>query len=173
VVPQQIAPSDIYPALERGTLDAAEFVGPYDDEKLGFLKVAKYYYAPGWWEGGAMLHLVINQQKWSELPKHYQALMFHAAEAANNWMLAKYDAVNGQALRRMIGAGAELRTFSQPIMEASLKAANELYGELSAKSPDFKKGYDSMVAYRNDVLPWWQLNEYAFDTFMIRTRGRS
>jgi TRAP-type mannitol/chloroaromatic compound transport system substrate-binding protein len=57
-------------------------------------------------------------------------------------------------------------------MEASLKAANELYGELSAKSPDFKKSYDSMVEYRNEVLPWWQLNEYAFDTFMIRTRGK-
>ena len=172
VVPQQLAPGDVYPALERGTLDAAEFVGPYDDEKLGFLKVAKYYYAPGWWEGGAMLHLVVNQQKFNELPKHYQAIMNQATEATNNWMLAKYDAVNGQALRRMVGAGAELRTFSPAIMDASLKAANELYSELSAKNADFKKAYDSMVAYRNDVLPWWQLNEYAFDTYMIRTRGR-
>ena len=143
VVPQQIAPGDVYPALERGTLDAAEFVGPYDDEKLGFLKVAKYYYAPGWWEGGAMLHLVVNQQKWNELPKNYQAIPCQAWEAANNWMLAKYDAVNGQALRRMVGAGAELRTFSPAIMDASLKAANELYTELSAKNADFKKAYDS------------------------------
>jgi TRAP-type mannitol/chloroaromatic compound transport system substrate-binding protein len=173
VVPQQIAGGDVYPALERGTLDAAEFVGPYDDEKLGLSKVAKYYYAPGWWEGGAMLHLVVNLQKWNELPKHYQAIMFNAAEAANNWMLAKYDAVNAQALRRMIGAGTELRTFPQSIMEASLKAANELYGELSAKSPDFKRAYDSMVTYRADVLPWWQLNEFAYDTFMVRTRGRA
>ena len=165
---------DVYPALERGTLDAAEFVGPYDDEKLGFLKVAKYYYAPGWWEGGAMLHLVVNQQKWNELPKNYQAILSQACEAANNWMLAKYDAVNGQAPaphgRRGRGAALLLR---QPIMEASLKAANELYAELSAKNADFKKAYDSMVAYRNDVLPWWQLNEYAYDTFMIRTRGRA
>ena len=96
VVPQQIAPGDVYPALERGTLDAAEFVGPYDDEKLGFVKVAKYYYAPGWWEGGAMLHLIVNQQKCNELPKNYQAIMSNACEAANNWMLAKYDAVNGR-----------------------------------------------------------------------------
>jgi TRAP-type mannitol/chloroaromatic compound transport system substrate-binding protein len=173
VVPQQIAAGDVYPALERGTLDAAEFVGPYDDEKLGLSKVAKFYYAPGWWEGGAMLHLVVNQAKWNELPKPYQAILFNACEAANNWMLAKYDAVNAQALRRMIAAGTELRTFPQPIMEASLKAANELYAELSAKSPDFKKTYDSMVAYRADVLPWWQLNEYAYDTFMVRTRGRA
>jgi TRAP-type mannitol/chloroaromatic compound transport system substrate-binding protein len=173
VVPQQLAPGDVYPALERGTLDAAEFVGPYDDEKLGFLKVAKYYYAPGWWEGGAMLHLVVNQQKLNELPKHYQAILFQACEAANTWMLSKYDAVNGQALRRMVAGGAELRSFTPPVMEASLKAANELYTELSAKNADFKKAYDSMAAYRSDVLPWWQLNEYAFDTFMIRTRGRA
>jgi TRAP-type mannitol/chloroaromatic compound transport system substrate-binding protein len=173
VVPQQIAAGDVYPALERGTLDAAEFVGPYDDEKLGLSKVAKYYYAPGWWEGGAMLHLVINLEKWNALPKNYQAILFQAAEAANNWMLAKYDAVNGQALRRMIGSGTELRAFPQPIMEASLKAANELYAELSAKNADFKKTYDSMVAFRADVLPWWQLNEYAYDTFMVRTRGRA
>ena len=172
VVPQQIAAGDVYPALERGTLDAAEFVGPYDDEKLGLSKVAKYYYAPGWWEGGAMLHLVVNQGKWNELPKSYQAICLQACEAANNWMLAKYDAVNAQALRRMVGAGTELRPFPQPIMEASLKAANELYAELSEKNPDFKKAYDSMVAFRADVLPWWQVNEYAYDTFMVRTRGR-
>ena len=173
VVPQQIAGGDVYPALERGTIDAAEFVGPYDDEKLGFQKVAKYYYAPGWWEGGAMLHLCVNQQKYNELPKHYQAILFQACEAANNWMLAKYDTVNAQALRRMVAAGTELRTFPQSIMEASLKAANELYAELSAKSPDFKKAYESMVAYRSDVLPWWQLNEFAQDSFMVRTRGRA
>jgi TRAP-type mannitol/chloroaromatic compound transport system substrate-binding protein len=172
VVPQQIAGGDVYPALERGTIDAAEFVGPYDDEKLGLVKVAKYYYAPGWWEGGAMLHLVVNLQKWNDLPKNYQAILFHACEAANNWMLAKYDAVNAPALRRLLGAGAELRAFPQSIMEASLKAANELYAEISAKNPDFKKAYDSMVAYRGEQLPWWQVNEYAYDTFMIRTRGR-
>src|SRR3712207_5344997 len=120
-----------------------------------------------------MLHLVVNQQKWNELPKHYQAILSQASEAANSWMLAKYDAVNGQALRRMVAGGAELRTFTPPVMEASLKAANELYTELSAKNADFKKAYDSMVAYRSDVLPWWQLNEYAYDTFMIRTRGRA
>jgi TRAP-type mannitol/chloroaromatic compound transport system substrate-binding protein len=102
VVPQQIAGGDVYPALERGTIDAAEFVGPYDDEKLGLQRVAKYYYYPGFWEGGAMLHLVVNQDKWNSLPKHYQAIVRQAAEYANNWMLAKYDAVNAPALRRLV-----------------------------------------------------------------------
>jgi TRAP-type mannitol/chloroaromatic compound transport system substrate-binding protein len=173
VVPQQIAPGDVYPALERGTIDAAEFVGPYDDEKLGFHKIAKYYYYPGWWEGGAMLHLVINQQKWGELPKHYQAIVQQACEAANNWMLAKYDAVNAPALRRLIGQGTELKAFPLPVMEASLRAANELYAEIAAKNADFKRALDSMTAFRGEQLLWWQVAEYSYDTFMVRTRGRA
>ncbi|MGW9332654.1 TRAP transporter substrate-binding protein [Bosea sp. NPDC055594] len=172
VVPTQIAPGDVYPALERGTIDAAEFVGPYDDEKLGFVKVAPYYYYPGWWEGGAMLHLVINQEQWSKLPKHYQAMVYHACEAANNWMLAKYDAVNPGGLRRLVGQGAQLRAFPQPIMEASLKAAEEYYAETSAKSELFKKGYESMVAFRGENLLWWQVAELSYDAFMNRLKSR-
>jgi TRAP-type mannitol/chloroaromatic compound transport system substrate-binding protein len=173
VVPQQISPGDIYPALERGTIDAVEFVGPYDDEKLGFQKVAKYYYYPGWWEGGAMLHLVVNQGKWNELPKHYQAIVSQACEAANNWMLAKYDAVNPPALRRLVANGAELKPFPLPVMEAALKAANEYYAETAAKNADFKRALDSMVAFRGENLLWWQIAEYSYDTFMVRTRGRA
>ncbi len=172
VVPTQIAPGDVYPALERGTIDAAEFVGPYDAEKLGFVKVAPYYYYPGWWEGGAMLHLVINQEQWNKLPKHYQAMVYHACEAANNWMLAKYDAVNPGGLRRLVGQGAQLRAFPQPIMEASLKAAEEYYAETSAKSELFKKGYESMVAFRGENLLWWQVAELSYDAFMNRLKSR-
>ena len=173
VVPQQIAPGDVYPALERGTLDAAEFVGPYDDEKLGLSKVAKYYYYPGWWEGGAMLHLIVNSQKWAELPKHYQAIVSQACEAANNWMLAKYDAVNPPAVRRLVGAGTELKAFPAPIMEASLKAANELYAEIAAKNESFKKALESMTAFRGEGYLWWQVGELSYDSFIARTRGRA
>jgi TRAP-type mannitol/chloroaromatic compound transport system substrate-binding protein len=173
VVPQQLAPGDVYPALERGALDAAEFVGPYDDEKLGFLRVAKFYYAPGWWEGGAMLHLIVNKQQFEALPPHYRGILANACEAAHNWMLAKYDAVNGAALRRMVEKGAELRVFPAAVMDAALKASNETYAEISSKNADFKRAWESLQAYRQEVLPWWQLNEYAFDTFMVRTRGRS
>ncbi len=173
VVPQQIAPGDVYPSLERGTLDAAEFVGPYDDEKLGLVKVAKYYYYPGWWEGGAMLHLVIGQEQWDKLPKHYQAILSNACEAANNWMLAKYDAVNPPALRKLVQQGAELRAFPQSIMEAGYRASFELYNEIAAQNPAFKKAYDSMMAMRAEQLVWWQIAEYSFDSFNIRMRGRS
>src|SRR6187200_1795515 len=118
LVPQQLAGGDIYPALDKGTLDACEWVGPYDDEKLGFNKVAQYYYYPGWWEGGAMLMLFVNEKKWLELPKLYQIALKTACAEANNWMPAKYDAQNPPALRRLVASGTKLRPFPKAIMEA-------------------------------------------------------
>jgi TRAP-type mannitol/chloroaromatic compound transport system substrate-binding protein len=163
----------IYPAPERGSIDAAEFVGPYDDEKLGFSKVAKYYYYPGWWEGSTALHLMINLAKWNELPKRYQAIIVGAAAYANSEALAKYDARNPAALRRLLAGGTELKAFSQPVMEASLKASNEVNAETAAVNPDFKKVLDSMQAFRNEGYFWWQVAEYSYDTFMIRSRTRA
>ncbi len=172
VVPQQIAGGEIYPALEKGTIDATEWVGPYDDEKLGFQKVAQFYYYPGFWEGGAMLHNFINIAKWNELPKTYQAALRTASEAAHAWMQAKYDAQNPAALRRLVAAGAQLRPFPPAVMDACYKAANELYAEVSGKNPDFKRVYDSIAAFRGDQYLWWQVGEYGFDTYMIRARAR-
>jgi TRAP-type mannitol/chloroaromatic compound transport system substrate-binding protein len=173
VVPQQIAGGDIYPALERGTLDAVEWSGPYDDEKLGFHKVARYYYYPGWWEGGPMLHNFINITQWNELPKNYQSIVQSACHVANTLMQAKYDAQNPPALKRLVAAGAQLRPFSQPILDAGLKAANEVYLETSARNADFKKVYDAFLPFRNDEYLWWQVAEYGFDTYMIRARTRT
>ena len=133
VVPQQIAGGEIYPALERGTIDAAEWVGPYDDEKLGFNKVAPFYYYPGFWEGGPTVHLYFTKPKWDELPKTYKAVVESAAVHASMEMTAKYDAKNPAALRRLVGAGAQLRPFSQDVMEAAFKASNEVYDEISAQ----------------------------------------
>jgi TRAP-type mannitol/chloroaromatic compound transport system substrate-binding protein len=171
-VPQQIAGGDIYPALERGTIDAAEWVGPYDDEKLGFAKVAPFYYYPGFWEGGPAVHFYFTKAKWEELPKHYKAVVEDAAARAGMDMLAKYDARNPAALRRLVGAGAQLRPFSQEILEAAYKAANEIYEEIAAKNADFKKMFDSLRDFRNEEYLWFQVAEYGFDTFMIRTRAR-
>ena len=106
VVPQQIAGGDIYPALEKGTIDAAEWVGPYDDEKLGFVKVAKYYYYPGWWEPGATPHYIFNLAKWNELPKTYQAALLAAGQESGVWMTSKYDHGNPLALKRLVASGA-------------------------------------------------------------------
>jgi TRAP-type mannitol/chloroaromatic compound transport system substrate-binding protein len=172
VVPQQIAGGDIYPALERGTIDAAEWVGPYDDEKLGFQKVAPFYYYPGFWEGGPSIHLMINKARWESLPKSYKAIVEAAASHANMDMLAKYDARNPAALRRLVAGGAQLRPFSQEIMEAAFKAANEIYDEIGAGNAEFKKMYESLRAFRNEEYLWFQVAEYGFDNFMIRARAR-
>jgi TRAP-type mannitol/chloroaromatic compound transport system substrate-binding protein len=172
VVTQQLAGGEIYPALEKGTVDAAEWVGPYDDEKLGFYKVAQFYYYPGWWEGGTTQHFMFNTAKWNELPKTYQAIVTAAAGYANIEETAKYDARNPQALKRLVASGAQLRPYSQAIMEACYKAALEVYAETGSKNADFKKVYDNMVAFRNDEYLWWQVAEYTYDTFMIRARAR-
>jgi TRAP-type mannitol/chloroaromatic compound transport system substrate-binding protein len=172
-VPQQLAGGDIYPALEKGTIDAAEWVGPYDDEKLGFYKVVKYYYYPGWWEGGTANHLQINLDKWNELPKSYQAIVRAAAGIANLEETARYDARNPAALKRLVAGGTQLRAFPQSVMEACYKASNEVNAETSATNADYKKVWDSLVAFRSDEYLWWQIAEYSYDTFMIRSRTRA
>lgn len=167
VVPQQIAGGDIYPALEKGTIDAAEWVGPYDDHKLGFQKVAKYYYYPAFWEGGPVIHSFVNLDKWNNLPKNYQAVLQDACAFANTNMMAKYDAKNPTAIKQIVAEGATLRPFSQDILDACYKAALEVYAEISAVNPDFKKVYDDQVAFKREGYLWMQLAEYTFDTFMM------
>jgi TRAP-type mannitol/chloroaromatic compound transport system substrate-binding protein len=166
VVPQQIAGGEIYQALEKGTIDAVEWVGPYDDEKLGFVKVAKYYYYPGFWEGTAQIVMIVNQKKYDELPAEYKAAIEIASAECNVWMTAQYDAKNPDAMRRLVAAGAQLRPFSRPIMEACYKAAFELYDELAAKSPQFKKIYGPWRAFRDNQYLWFRVAENSFDNFV-------
>jgi TRAP-type mannitol/chloroaromatic compound transport system substrate-binding protein len=166
VVPQQIPGGDIYPALEKGTIDAAEWVGPYDDEKLGFNKVAKYYYYPGWWEGCAQLSLLINLEQWQKLPKSYQAVLEAAAAQANSTMLAKYDAQNPAALKRLVAGGTVLRPFSREILGACYKAAYELYDETAAANPKFKKIYEAWKPFRQEEYLWFRVAENTFDNYV-------
>jgi TRAP-type mannitol/chloroaromatic compound transport system substrate-binding protein len=171
--PQQIAGGEIYQALEKGTIDAAEWVGPYDDEKLGFNKVAQFYHYPGWWEGGAALHFFINTEKWASLPKNYQAIVTAAAGYANVEMTAKYDALNPAALKRLVAAGVQLKPFSPEVMQACNKAALELYAETSAENADFKTILEAQNAFRDDEYLWFQVAEYTFDNYQIRHRIKS
>ncbi len=170
-VPQQIAGGDIYPSLEKGTIDGAEWVGPYDDEKLGFNKVAPFYYYPGWWEGGAMLHFFINLDKWNSLPKSYQTILTNAAYMVNTDMQAKYDARNPAALKRLVAGGAQLRPFPQEVMQACFRAAQEVYNETAAANPRFKKVLDNHMAFRGDQYLWWQVAEFNMDNFMVRAKA--
>ena len=166
VVPQQIAGGEIYPALEKGTIDAAEWVGPYDDEKLGFNKVAKYYYYPGWWEGGPALHVLVGQKALAELPPDYRAILEAACHEGNTMMMARYDAGNPDALKRLVAGGAQLRPFSRPIMDACYKAAMELYKETGDKNAKFKKVHDPYMKFLEDQVLWHRVCEGNFDTFM-------
>ncbi len=170
VVAQKIAGGDIYPALEKGTIAAAVWVGPYDDEKLGFNKVAKYYYYPGWWEAGPELSLFINEKKWAELPKPYQAALAASCAEANVHMVARYDARNPAALRRLIASGTQLRAFPRAVMEACEKATFQLYEELSAKSPHWKRIYPGWKRFRDEQYLWFRVAEFSLDTFSYAPR---
>ena len=170
-VPQVLAGGDIYPALERGTLDAVEWAGPYDDEKLGFFKVAKYYYYPGFWEGTAQTAFYANKGKFEELPESYRNILESACLEANNWCLTKYDAENPDALRRVIAQGAVLRPFPREVLETAYKTAFQLYGELAAQNPRFKRIYDHWTTFREKELTWFWIGEYPFDYFIYSQRS--
>ncbi|KFI30821.1 TRAP transporter substrate-binding protein [Paenirhodobacter enshiensis] len=172
LVPQQIAGGDIYAALEKGTIDGTEWIGPYDDEKLGFYKIAPYYYYPGWWEGGLTVHALFNLQKWNELPAQYKSILSNACMAANQDMLAKYDRKNTTAIQSLVAKGTQLRPFSPEIMQACFEAANATYAEIEATNPAFKKIWGSIKDFRKEWFFWSQVTEYNYDTFMmIQQRG--
>lgn len=165
VVPQQIPAGDIYPALEKGTIDASEWIGPYDDERLGLNKVAPYYYAPGWWEGSASITTMVNTKAFEALPPSYKAAFEVACNEQTIKMLAHYDAVNPGALRKLIAAGAKLRFFPKEVMDASYKASQELWQELVAKNPDFAALYPGWKAFQKDEASWFRVAENSLDNF--------
>jgi TRAP-type mannitol/chloroaromatic compound transport system substrate-binding protein len=173
VVPQQLAGPDVYPALEKGTIDAAEWVGPYDDEKLGLNKVAKFYYYPAWWEGGPALHLYVNQKSWSELPREYQSALEAAAHEGNTLMLSRYDAKNPGALKRLVASGTQLRPYPRPVMDACHKATLELYAELSARNPRFRKLHDHQMKFLEEEVLWFRVCEANYDSYMQTGRKKS
>jgi TRAP-type mannitol/chloroaromatic compound transport system substrate-binding protein len=168
MVPQNIPGGEIYQALEKGTIDAAEWVGPYDDEKLGFNKVARFYYYPGFWEGGAALGWLVNNKSWDALTPEYRAIFWAAVKEANADMMAKYDARNAPALRRLIAGGTQVRPFPQPVMEGFFRAAQGMYTELNGSNANFKRLYDSYSAFQRETVSWMRFTENTFDDFMAR-----
>ena len=165
-VPQNIPGGEIYSALEKGTIDAAEWVGPYDDQKLGFNKVAPNYYYPGWWEGGPQLDFYINTKAYDGLSAEYKAIVECAAAQAHIDMQAKYDAKNPQALKSLVGSGTKLFKFPRDVMDLAFKESMAIYSELSAKNPNWKKVYEDMAAFRRDQNLWFRFAEAGFDDFM-------
>jgi TRAP-type mannitol/chloroaromatic compound transport system substrate-binding protein len=170
VVPQQIGAGDIYSALEKGTIDGTEWIGPYDDEKIGLHRVAPYYYYPAWWRSAVALHFFISLDKWNDLPEAFQGALATAAAYCNNEVLARHDARNPEALKRLVAGGAMLRPFSQATVEAGVKAAREVFAQVSGQNADFNKVYSNLSSFRDNGYLWWQVAEFTYDTFMIRTR---
>jgi TRAP-type mannitol/chloroaromatic compound transport system substrate-binding protein len=165
-VPQNIPGGEVYPALEKGTIDAAEWVGPYDDEKLGFHRVAPYYYYPGWWEGGTEAEIFVNQKAYEALSQEHKEMLEAAAAKAHVVMQARYDARNPAALRKLVGSGAKLRPFPADMMNAAFKAAQGLYDEIGAKNPNWKRIYADYSKFRADQNLWFRFTEATFDRFM-------
>lgn len=169
-IPQQIAGTDIYPSLEKGTIDAAEWVAPYDDEKLGFYKVAPYYYSPGFWEPGPVVHFYVNKSEWDKLPAEYQAAFRAASREAHIQMTAMYDHKNPQALARLLSQGVKLRSFSPEIMKKAYDVSRELYNEEAARNPAWAKIYAEFEKYRKSQNAWFGVAEADFDRFMQSVR---
>ena len=165
VTVQQIPGGEIYPALERGTIDAAEWVGPYDDEKLGFAQVAAYYYYPGWWEPGANLSMYINKDAWESLPSTYQHALEVASAEANMYMLSRYDAVNPPSFKRIVESGIEVRAFPQDIMDAAYAASEELLQE-PMSDPAYARIYASYTAWREAATTWFGTSEQTFTDYL-------
>jgi TRAP-type mannitol/chloroaromatic compound transport system substrate-binding protein len=165
-VPQNIPGGEIYQALEKGTIDACEWVGPYDDQKLGFNKVAPHYYYPGWWEGGAGLDLYINNKAWESLNAEYKAIVENAAAAAHSEMQARYDARNPAALKTLVAAGTKLHRFPKDLMDKAFEESMALYSELSGRNPQWKKIYDDYSNFRRDANLWFRFTEMSFDQYM-------
>ncbi|NDY90808.1 TRAP transporter substrate-binding protein [Ideonella livida] len=169
-VPQNIPGGEIYQSLEKGTIDAAEWVGPYDDQKLGFNKVAPHYAYPGWWEGGPQLDFFLNTKAYEGLSADYKAIVEAAAAYAHVDMQAKYDARNPNALRQLVAGGTKLFPFPKDVMEAAFKEALALYSEIGAKNPNWKKVYDDYSRFRAEQNLWFRFAEAGFDDFMQKQK---
>ena len=165
-VAANIPGGEIYAALEKGTIDAAEWVGPYDDEKLGFHKVSQFYAYPGYWEGGPQLDLHVNIKAYEALSSEYKAIIESAAAYAHTDMQAKYDARNSAALKRLVAGGTKLFRFPKDFMDAAFKESMALYSELSATNPAWKKVYEDFAVFRRDVNLWFRFTEAGFDDYM-------
>ncbi len=166
VVAQQLGAADIYPALERGVVDGAEWVGPHDDEKLGLQRVAPYYYYPGWWEPCSQGEIMVNARAWEALPKPFQQALEAATGESQVWSTSRYDTLNVQALRRMVGAGTQLRGYPRDVLQACYKATQETYAEIGERNPRFRKVHAGWDRFRRDTQAWFRVAEDSSANFL-------
>ncbi|MEZ4417949.1 MAG: TRAP transporter substrate-binding protein [Gemmatimonadota bacterium] len=167
---QNIAAGELFAALERGAIDAAEWVGPADDERLGLQDAATYYYYPGWWEPGPEVSCVINRQAWDALPSDYQAALQVACKAVRQELQAAYDARNPAALTRLVQGGVQLRQFSPEIMNVAQAATEEMLEESAAADATYREVYEQWKRFRDASFAWFGTTELAYAEFAFRQR---
>jgi TRAP-type mannitol/chloroaromatic compound transport system substrate-binding protein len=169
----QVLPGgEIYLALDRGAIDAAEWTGPYDDEKLGLARAARYYYYPGWWEPGPTLTALVNLQAWRKLPPDYQAMLRTACADANLIMLSRYDSLNGAALQRLRQGGTQFRFYGDAILTAARSASEQLFADTARGNSSFRSVYDPWRGFRDQVRAWNGINELSFANFAFGETNR-
>ncbi len=172
VTVQVIAGGDVYPALERGAIDATEWAGPYDDEQLGFHEIVKNYYYPCWWEPGPTLSFYVNRDRWRELSSEYQAMFESATTEVAARMTGSYEALTPPALQRLLAAGVQLRPFSDDVLNAAYDRSFELFEENAAADAGYRKIYDSWRAVRKGAFHWYGSSARAYADFILsRTPG--
>lgn len=166
VTVQVLAGGEIFQALQSGAVDAAEWVGPYDDTKLDFQAVTDFYYFPGWWEPGPTLEVQVNLDQWNQLPEEYQEVIRSAAAEANVWMMARYDAVNPDAFASIVDSGdVQVLPYPDDVMQAAFEASFELYDEFSQADSDFASVFGPWNEYRQKVQAWHRTAELGMLAF--------
>lgn len=169
-LPQQLPMSELVGALERGQLDAVEWVGPHDDRKLGLSRVARYYYYPGWWEGSAQLSLYCNAKAWRALPPDLKGMVELAAQSVHAGIQARYDVLNPIALKQVVAAGVRVKAFPKSVLDAAFKASNALCADLSRRNPAWRRIYADYSAFRREQNLWHRLPEAHFDRYLQSVR---
>ncbi|MBK8979409.1 MAG: TRAP transporter substrate-binding protein [Planctomycetes bacterium] len=159
---QVLGGGDIFPALERGAIDATEWVGPSDDEKLGFFRVARHYHYPGWWEPGPNLSFVVNRVAWDALPVVYREAFETACQQAAATMQRRYDAANPPALERLLAQGVDLRPFPADVLRAAREASESLLADEAARDPVYRRILDGWRRFRDASFRWFGTAELAY-----------
>ena len=168
ITAQVIPGGEVYISLERGAIDAAEWVGPHDDVKLGLHQVAKNYYYPGWWEPGAMLSYYVNRDAWEKLPSEYQGVLETACAESNVMMMAGYDTKNILALEKIKEAGVVLRPFPDDVMSQAREAAQQIMEDQARTDSTYAKVYNAFKEWQKQSSAWLSLAEDTYTRFAFK-----
>jgi TRAP-type mannitol/chloroaromatic compound transport system substrate-binding protein len=161
--PVLMAGGELYTALERGTIDATEWIGPFHDQRLGLASAADYYYYPGWHEPGTVLELIVNERAWQRLPEHLRAIVENAAMASNIWMISEFEAANSSALKTLAeNPRIEILPFPADVVAELKRLTDQALAEEAAKDPDFQRVYQAYRQFNTTYSAWNAISNEAY-----------